>query len=95
MTDHPKRRYVKVTIHRPYCRAKITLRMDEETDEPITLAEMARFLAEVARAAGFSYVVDVAALTRTHVVTGDEDVKYWRTRLKVPAKMPKRGRRGD
>jgi len=71
---------IKVTIERPDVRGTITLTMrndSTDSEDSADLKDLLRFLTEVARAAGFSYVEDMAAMTSAHVTSGTESLFFW------------------
>jgi hypothetical protein len=71
---------IKVTIERPDVRGTITLTMrndSTDSEDSADLKDLLRFLTEVARAAGFSYVEDMAAMTNVHVTSGTEALSFW------------------
>lgn len=81
---------LKVTIERPDVKGTITLTMHEakELEDLTDLKDLLRFLTEVARATGFSYIEDLAALTEYRIVPGTETEELWKHRLKNQKKKP-------
>lgn len=84
---------LKVIIKRPEISTTITLTLDEETadGEAVDLKGFMQFLTEVARAAGFPYIADLAALTEYRVVPGTETTEFWQNRLKKQKEKADKG----
>ena len=82
---------LKVQIQRPDASLDVTLRLREVNadGEDIDLEDFMRFLTEVARAYGFPYVEDVAAMTTYGVTPGLEDRALWKKRLEPKGKEKK------
>lgn len=73
---------IEVKIVRPDIRGAITLTMHgvARNEDPDDLKDLLLFLTEVARAAGYPYVEDIAALTGkgTLVITETEFLDTWK-----------------
>lgn len=78
---------LEVKIERPDANLDLRLRLRELNSEGESpdLKDFLRFLTEVARAYGFPYVEDLAAMTRYEVIPGLESKELWKKKLKEGA----------